>query len=173
MNWYYYFAVVSIDQIISIAVSLVDNCFEEKCDPLLQASLTTISEKSTKGVTVARKCFIIEMGMGIDQHGQEPTVACARAVRNAIAHNALLGVWEVAGLTDPNQMIVEVKVAVPYPEQVRADEVLAVLPFGSKTLIVEQGGMVVAGRAIASLNDKNDEMLIAVAAVSVFVDGED
>ncbi len=68
---------------------------------------------------MARKCFIIEMGMGIDQHGQEPTVACARAVRNAIAHNALLGVWEVAGLTDPNQMIVEVKVAVPYPEQVR------------------------------------------------------
>jgi uncharacterized protein (TIGR02058 family) len=85
----------------------------------------------------------------------------------------LLGVWEVAGLSDPNQMIVEVKVAVPYPEQVRAQEVLAVLPFGSKTLIVEQGGMIVPGRAIASLNDKNDEMLIAVAAVSVFVETED
>jgi uncharacterized protein (TIGR02058 family) len=56
---------------------------------------------------------------------------------------------------------------------VRAQEVLAVLPFGSKTLIVEQGGMIVAGRAIASLNDKNDEMLIAVAAVSVFVETED
>ena len=122
---------------------------------------------------MARKCFIIEMGMGIDQHGQEPTVACARAVRNAIAHNALLGVWEVAGLTDPNQMIVEVKVAVPYPEQVRAEEVLAVLPFGSKTLIVEQGGMIVPGRAIASLNDKNDEMLIAVAAVTVFVETQE
>jgi len=127
--------------------------------------------KSNKEVAVARKCFIIEMGMGIDQHGQEPTVAAARAVRNAIANNALLGVWEVAGLTDPNQMIVEVKVAVPYPEQVRREEVLAVLPFGQKSLIVEQGGMVVAGRAIASLNDKNDEMLIAVAAVTVFVDG--
>ena len=79
----------------------------------------------------------------------------------------------MAGLSDPNQMIVEVKVAVPYPEQVRAEEVLAVLPFGSKTLIVEQGGMIVAGRAIASLNDKNDEMLIAVAAVTVFVDTQD
>jgi len=122
---------------------------------------------------MVRKRLIIEMGMGVDQHGQEPTVAAARAVRNAIAHNALLGVWEVAGLSDPNQMIVEVKVAVPYPEQVRSAEVLAVLPFGSKTLIVEQGGMVVEGRAIASLNDKNDEMLIAVAAVTVFVDTED
>ena len=60
-----------------------------------------------------------------------------------------------------------------YPEQVRAEEVLAVLPFGSKTLIVEQGGMIVPGRAIASLNDKNDEMLIAVAAVTVFVDAQE
>ncbi len=119
---------------------------------------------------MARKRLIIEMGMGVDQHGQEPTVAAARAVRNAIAHNALPGVWEVAGLNDPNEMIVEVQVAVPYPEQVREAEVLAVLPFGQKTLTVESGGMVVEGRAIASLNDKNDEMLIAVAAVTVLVE---
>jgi uncharacterized protein (TIGR02058 family) len=77
---------------------------------------------------------------------------------------------EVAGLTDPHEMIVEVKVAVPYPEQVREADVLAVLPFGKKTLILETGGMVVDGLAIASLNDKNDEMLIAVAAVTVFVE---
>jgi uncharacterized protein (TIGR02058 family) len=69
-------------------------------------------------LVVTRKRFVIEMGMGIDQHGQEPTVAAARAVRNAIAHNALPGIWEVAGLDDPNQMIVEVQVAVPYPDQV-------------------------------------------------------
>lgn len=121
---------------------------------------------------MARKRFIIEMGMGIDQHGQEPTVAAARAVRNAIANNALPGIWEVAGLSDPNQMIVEVQIAVPYPEQVRAEEVLAVLPFGRKTIKIEPGGMVVQGRAIPSLNDRNDEMLIAVAAVTVFVEIE-
>jgi uncharacterized protein (TIGR02058 family) len=121
---------------------------------------------------VTRKRLIIEMGMGVDQHGQEPTVAAARAVRNAIAHNALPGVWEVAGLNDPDEMIVEVQVAVPYPEQVREAEVLAMLPFGQKTLRVESGGMVVQGRAIASLNDKNDEMLIAVAAVTVWVEIE-
>lgn len=121
-------------------------------------------------VSMARKRFIVEMGMGVDQHGQEPTVAAARAVRNAIAHNALTGIMEVAGLTDPNDMIVEVQVAVPYPEQVREAEVLAVLPFGQKSLTVESGGMVVNGLAIPSLNDKNDEMLIAVAAVTVFVE---
>ena len=117
-----------------------------------------------------RKRFVIEMGMGIDQHGQDPTVAAARAVRNAIANNALPGVWEVAGLSHPDEMIVEVQVAVPYPEGVRAEEVLAVLPFGQKTLTVESGGMVVQGRAIPELADKNDEMLIAVAAVTVFIE---
>jgi len=119
---------------------------------------------------LARKRLIIEMGMGVDQHGQEPTVAAARAVRNAIAHNALPGVWEVAGLSHPNEMIVEVQVGVPYPDQVRQEEVLAVLPFGRKSLTVELGGMVVQGRAIAELDDKNDEMLIAVASVTVWVD---
>ena len=122
---------------------------------------------------MAKKRFVIEMGMGIDQHGQEPTIAAARAVRNAIANNALPGIWEVAGLNHPNQMIVEVQIAVPYPAQVRTEEVLAVLPFGQKSIIVENGGMVVQGRAIEEFQDKNDEMLIAVAAVTVWVEIED
>jgi len=119
---------------------------------------------------LALKRFVIEMGMGVDQHGQDPTVAAARAVRNAIAHNALPGIWEVAGLNHPNEMIVEVQIGVPYPDQVREAEVLAVLPFGKKTLTVQSGGMVVQGRAIAEFDDKNDEMLIAVASVTVYVD---
>jgi len=119
---------------------------------------------------MVKKRLIIEMGMGIDQHGQEPTVAAARAVRNAIAHNALPGVWEVAGLSHPDEMIVEVQVAVPHPESVRSSEVLSVLPFGRKSLKLESGGMVVQGRAIAELGDKNDDMLIAVAAVTVSIE---
>lgn len=120
-----------------------------------------------------KKRFIIEMGMGVDQHGQDPTVAAARAVRNAIAHNALPGVWEVAGLNHPNEMIVDVQVAVPYPEQVRQEEVLAVLPFGRKTLTLEAGGMVVVGRAIPELNDQNDDMYVAVAAVTVSIERDE
>ncbi|MDZ8108906.1 MAG: Lin0512 family protein [Nostoc sp. DedQUE12a] len=121
---------------------------------------------------MVRKRLIVEMGMGVDQHGQEPTVAASRAVRNAIAHNALPGVWEIAGLSHPNEMIVQVQVAVPYPEKVRQEEVLAVLPFGQKTLTVESGGMVVQGRAIPELNDQNDEMLIAIAAVTVLIEND-
>ncbi len=118
---------------------------------------------------MTNKRLIIEMGMGVDQHGQDPTVAASRAVRNAIAHNALPGVWEVAGLGHPNEMIVEVQVAVPFPKQVRLDEVLAVLPFGQKSIMVEEGGMVVTGRAIPELDDKNDDMYVAIAAVTVSI----
>jgi uncharacterized protein (TIGR02058 family) len=118
---------------------------------------------------VNHKRLVIEMGMGVDQHGQDPTVAAARAVRNAIAHNALPGVWEVAGLSHPNQMLVDVQVAVPFPDQVRQEEVLAVLPFGQKTLTLTEGGMVVAGRAIPELEDKNDDMYVAIAAVTVSI----
>ena len=116
---------------------------------------------------MAQKRLVIEMGMGVDQHGQDPTVAAARAVRNAIAHNALPGVWEVAGLSHPDEMLVTVQVAVPFPELVRSEDVLAVLPFGQKTLILEAGGMIVPGRAIPELDDQNDDMYIAIAAVTV------
>lgn len=118
---------------------------------------------------MTKKRFAIEMGMGIDQHGQDSTVAAARAVRNAIANTALPGIWEVAGLDSPHEMIVEVQVAVPFPDEVQADDVLAVLPFGKKSLHVELGGMVVQGKAIPELNDKNDDMIIAIAAVHVFI----
>ncbi len=47
---------------------------------------------------------------------------------------------------------------------------LAVLPFDRKSLLFESGGVMVQDRAITSLNDKNDEMLIAVAAVTVLVE---
>jgi uncharacterized protein (TIGR02058 family) len=67
-------------------------------------------------------------------------------------------------------MVVEVQVGVPYPDEVNPSEVLAVLPFGHKSISVDLGGMVVQGKAIAELDDKNDEMLIAVAAVTVWVD---
>lgn len=121
---------------------------------------------------MTQKRLIIEMGMGVDQHGQDPTVAAARAVRNAIAHNALPGVWEVAGLSHPNEMLIDVQVGVPFPDAVRQAEVLAVLPFGQKTLTVKEGGMVVVGKAIAELDDKNDNMYVAIAAVTVSIPAE-
>jgi uncharacterized protein (TIGR02058 family) len=79
--------------------------------------------------------------------------------------------WEVAGLSHPNEMLVEVRVAVPFRDQVRQEEVLAVLPSGQKTLVLKDGGTVVVGRAIPELDDKNDDMNVAIAAVTVSIPG--
>ncbi|NER81102.1 MAG: hypothetical protein F6K42_16355, partial [Leptolyngbya sp. SIO1D8] len=62
-----------------------------------------------------------------------------------------------------------VQVAVPFPDLVRQEDVLAVLPFGQKTLTLELGGMIVPGRAIPELDDKNDDMYVAIAAVTVSI----
>ena len=59
------------------------------------------------------KKFIMEVGMGLDQHGQSPTNAARKAVKDAISRSCLTGLLEIARLEDVNEMIVEVLVACP------------------------------------------------------------
>lgn len=116
------------------------------------------------------KPFVVELGMGIDLHGQDVTKAAQRAVRDAIERNSLPGLRRVAGLASADEMIVEVVVAVPWPDEVDADAVLAVLPFGRKTLRVVQGGMLApSGVVIPELGDRSDEIVVANACVVVSV----
>lgn len=116
------------------------------------------------------KRYLIELGTGIDQHGQDPTRAAQKAVKDAISHSYLTGLREIVGLNDLNAMVVRVKVAVPYPERVRAEEVLAAIPFGKKSLEVVAGGLIMEGMAMPELGDVTPELLMANAAVTVFVE---
>ena len=119
---------------------------------------------------VQMKRFAVELGMGVDLHGQDVTKAAQRAVRNAIERTSLPGLRQVAGLADASEMIVEVLVAVPRPDEVDADAVLAVLPFGRKTLRLEHGGMLgPSGVVIPELGDRSDEIVVANACVIVSV----
>lgn len=61
------------------------------------------------------------------------------------------------------------KVGVPHPERVDAEQVKKVFPyFGSCDVQVVGGGLSAgSGIAIASLGDSSDEMVIAVCAVTV------
>lgn len=115
--------------------------------------------------------FIVELGMGVDLHGQDATKAAQRAVRNAIERNSLPGLREVGGITNPSQMIVDVTIAVPVaPEQVNASAVLEMLPYGQKTIRVVSGGMLVSGGSvIKELGDTSDAIVVANASVTVSV----
>jgi len=116
------------------------------------------------------KRFVIEFGMGLDQHGQDPTRAAIKAVKDAIANSCLAGVIDIARLSDVNEMRVEMHIACPHPERVDRDQVLAALPFGQKQLFVAEGGMIAHGLFQPELGDTTDEAFIANAAIIVWVD---
>lgn len=117
-----------------------------------------------------RKKFIMEVGMGMDQHGQDPTNAARKAVKDAVSRSCLAGLLEIARLEDVNQMIVDVRVACPQPERVDPAAVLAALPFGRKELEVVEGGLIARAIYQPELGDTSDEAYVAVAAVTVWVD---
>ena len=119
-----------------------------------------------------RKRFIIEMGTGVEQHGQNVTKAATRAVRDAITRVSLVGLLEMVTLDDLDEMFVEVLIACPRPEEVDTGEVLRALPFGRKEIRVVEGGMVVHGHELSELADKSDEIIVANAAVTVSLDVE-
>lgn len=117
------------------------------------------------------KRFIIEMGMGIDQHGQNPTNAAKKAVKDAISRNYLTGLREIAGTKGPNEMIVDVLIAAPDPAAVDGAKVLEALPFGKKSIKIVPGGMIVEGGIpIAELGETSGEIVVVNAAVTVSVD---
>jgi uncharacterized protein (TIGR02058 family) len=94
---------------------------------------------------MALKRMVVEFGMGTDIRGADYTKAAVRALRDALWHNGL-GVAGALGLpTDAMQ--VEIVIGVPYPERVDKDQVLAVLPHGSGTVRVVEGGLEIANEA--------------------------
>ena len=77
------------------------------------------------------KRMVMEIGMGTDIRGTEPTKAAVRALRDALWHNSL-SIANAVG-QDTDAMRVAVTIGVPEPEKVNTDEVLAVLPHGTGT----------------------------------------
>ena len=118
---------------------------------------------------MALRRFVIEVGMGVDQHGQDNTRAAEKAVQDAIHRSCLCGLREVAGLKNTGDMVVEVLIGCPNPESVDKERVLKVLPIGQKKIEVRQGGLSGKTLFLPELGDKTDEMVVANAIVTVYV----
>ena len=91
---------------------------------------------------MALKRVALEIGMGTDIRGADYTKAAVRALRDALWHNGL-SVADTVGLP-VDAMQVEVTIGVPRPEQVDQQAVLAVLPHGTGTVRVVEGGLEIA-----------------------------
>ena len=85
------------------------------------------------------KRMATEIGMGTDIRGADYTKAAVRALRDALWHNSLNIAGALGKPTD--SMVVEVLIGVPKPDLVDKAEVLKVLPHGTGTVKVFEGGL--------------------------------
>ena len=88
---------------------------------------------------MALKRMVLELGMGTDIRGADYTKAAVRALRDALWHNSL-SIAEAVGLP-VDSMQVEVRIGVPHPEKVDKEAVLAILPHGTGTVTLVEGGL--------------------------------
>ncbi|SDB69308.1 Lin0512 family protein [Belnapia rosea] len=89
--------------------------------------------------------MVLEIGMGTDIRGTDYTKAAVRALRDALWHNSLT-ITHALGL-HVDSMEVEVRIGVPKPEEVDQAAVLAVLPHGTGTVTVVEGGLEIPNEA--------------------------
>lgn len=113
---------------------------------------------------MAWKRVVTEIGMGTDIRGGggDNTKAAVRALRDALWHNSL-SVAAALGL-DVDSMRVEVTIGAPKPDTVDKAAVLAVLPHGTGTVNVVQGGLEIPNDA------GTDSTIMASAAAVVRLD---
>lgn len=105
--------------------------------------------------------FIIEMGMGNDQYGQNYTKAAQRAVEDAIRHSSI-PMFDALGLSH-QEMEVRVTVGVQAPEAVDIAAVTEGLPRGRVAVEARHGGLNVTNP------DSGNVTVIATAAVEAFL----
>lgn len=118
---------------------------------------------------MALQRFIVEIGTGADLHGGDVTKATQKAIKDAVSHSCLCGLFDIVGIKDPNQMHIYVKVACPDPEKLDREEVLKAVPFGSTELEVVPGGLSVRGLELPELGE-GDTIVVVVAALTVYID---
>ena len=115
------------------------------------------------------KRFIVEIGSGIDLHGENATKAACRAVRDAVSRSCLCGLLEIVKLQKLDDVRVEILVASPKPQEVDLEQVMAEVPIGQKTARAVEGGMTAQGLCVAQFAPKCDRVLVANAAITVYV----
>ncbi|WP_291327039.1 Lin0512 family protein [Desulfovibrio sp. UCD-KL4C] len=121
---------------------------------------------------MARQRFAIELGYAADLHGEDMTKAAVRAVRDAVSRICLCGIVEICGRDQFQGVYVHADVAVPHPDEVDREAVLASIPIGETSLNVTNGGMSVPGIEVPCFAPGVSNIVVACAALTVSVETE-
>jgi uncharacterized protein (TIGR02058 family) len=116
-----------------------------------------------------RKRFIVEIGTGIDIHGEDATKAACRAVKDAVSRSCLCGLLEIVELQNLEDVFVDILVASPNPDQVDLEQVMAEVPIGRKAARAVEGGLTAQGLCVPQFAPDCDQILVANAAVTVSI----
>jgi uncharacterized protein (TIGR02058 family) len=116
-----------------------------------------------------RKRFVVEIGTGIDIHGENVTKAACRAVKDAVSRSCLCGLLEILELKNLEDVVVEIQIASPNPEQVDLEKVMAEVPIGRKSARAVEGGMTSQGLCVPQFAPECDQIVVVNAAVTVFI----
>lgn len=107
----------------------------------------------------------LEMGMGVDLVGEDPTKAARRAAREAMGRTSLPGVRGLIPSGDRADMRVRVTVAVPGADRVDRAAVASVFPYGRVSVEAVEGGLRTPNGTDAGPGA--DHLICAVAVVAV------
>lgn len=115
------------------------------------------------------KRFIVEIGTGIDIHGEDVTKAACRAVKDAVSRSCLCGLLEILELQNLEDVFVDILVASPNPEQVDLEQVMTEVPIGRKAARAVEGGMTAQGLCVPQFASDCDQIVVANAAVTLYI----
>ena len=119
--------------------------------------------------------YILEVGTGIDLHGEDETKAAQRAVKDAISHSSMVGLGQLFKIGSFKEMsdalMVDVTIATPNPEKVDGDAVLSVLPEGERRINIVEGGMSWPVATTAE-EARSHVIVMANAVIMVLVDAD-
>lgn len=113
---------------------------------------------------MSKKRVVTQFGMGTSIRSRNYTEAAARAIRDALWHNSL-NVADAFGFPK-EAMLIDVEIGVQAPDQVDANALLAVFPYGQPTVKVVKGGLDIPRC------DKPGHSVVANAVVIVSFDME-
>jgi uncharacterized protein (TIGR02058 family) len=116
-----------------------------------------------------RKRFIVELGTGIDLHGEDVTEAAVRAVKDAVSRSCLCGLMEILEIKDINQIEVDVLVAAPKPDEVDLRKVKEAVPIGGHNVRVVEGGMITEGLCVDMFAPDCDKIVVVNVSLTVFI----
>lgn len=117
--------------------------------------------------------YLVEIGTGVDLHGEDATKAAQRAVKDAISHSSMIGLGQLFKIKDFSDMeealMVDVTIAAPDPAKVNGEAVLSTLPEGKRRISVVKGGMKFPAETTKD-DAKTHPILMVNAVIVVLVD---